>query len=272
METRREDKEAGTPWQAGTRMLGINLGVVAAWIGPTLVTIWFVAWALSFSPGHEVSLPLNARPLDVVHQVLAWGGWSTARPDSVATWIADRPLVGPLAIVGVSFGVSLRHDVLVSIGLLAAIQSLGAPDAIFGITLSTLAIALCSAFAVKGDGPASALVHRLIFALEMWFSRVLIEVCAMPVLILIGISYRLFERYSIGNSPHTSADQLAEDISQQLPDPNVSLGEVPADSAARALAVVLAATRDDSRADTITLNSWRLRRRQPTGAVNLHRR
>lgn len=270
MESRHEGKDAETPWQAGTRMLGINLSVVAAWIGPILVTLWFIAWLLSFSTEPDSPLPTNARPLDVVHHVFAWGGWSTTHPDSIATWIAERPSLGTLAVACVVFGVSLRHDVLVAIGLLVAIQSLGVTSAVIGIILSTLVIALCSAVALDGQEESNSFVNRLIFALDMWTRRVLIEVCAMPLLILVGISFRLFERYTIGDPPNTSADQLAQNISRQLPDPHVSLAEVSADSAARAMAVVLAATLDGARSDDITRNSWKLRRRQPTGAVDLH--
>src|SRR5699024_7090031 len=141
----------GTPWQAGTRILGLNLTAIAVWVGPVLMTIWFLGWTLSLSPNQATPLPMSARPLDIVHETLSWAGWATTRPDSLALWLAGRPVIGPLAVAAVTIGVSLRHDLLVSLGTLLAVQSLGVQDAVSGIIISTLAIAVASAMIMRGN-------------------------------------------------------------------------------------------------------------------------
>lgn len=258
---------------AGTTLLGINVTEVARWIGPAVLTIWAVAHALSYGET-EAAIPMGVSPLQLIRLLLDWASFSTASVDSLATWIATREIgVGLLGVLGACVGISRRHNIGVVLPLLVAVEAIGAVSTYLSLIALTATLAVFAALFTEVRLSHSGrlnLLDRAGEAATHWFEAVVVSVVLLPVFVVLGVARALMDRYVSGHDdPYTSADQLNDELARQIPDPSMKLSDLKASQALRALAIVHAATRDEDRASEIVRYAHQLRRKDPTGAIDL---
>lgn len=258
---------------AGTTLLGINVTEVARWIGPAALTMWAFAHAISYGET-EAAIPMGVSPLQLVRLLLDWASFSTASVDSLATWIATRETgVGLLGVLGACAGISRRHNIGVVLPLLVAVEAIGAVSTYLSLIALTVTLAVFAALFTEVKLFHSGrlnLLDRVREAATHWFEAVVVSVVLLPVFVVLGIARALMDRYVNGHDDlYTSADQLNDELARQIPDPSMKLSDLKASQALRALAIVQAATRDEDRASEIVRYAHQLRRKDPTGAIDL---
>lgn len=274
MSSRKDDDgRVGSALDAGTRLLGINVTQVARWVGPVVLTFWAGAWVVSHGDA-GLNLPKGVSPLELARILLDWCGVSGRGVEDLQQWIAARGgALGPISVLAAAMGVSARHNIAVVVPLLLAVEAIGAIPAYLSLMLLTALIAAAAAIFTEVELAHSGrltVLDKLQEAASGWFAAVVVSVVLLPGLVALMLCRVLMDRYVRGDDAlYTSADQLNDELARQVSDPSIKIGDLPAGEALRALAVVMASTRDEERSTEILRFGRALRRKEPTGATSL---
>lgn len=274
MTQRGHDERASVnTFQAAQHVLGLNIVDIARWLWIGLASSWL--WTAQRADGHW--LPEES-PLEWLHRVAGWAGWTPSWPIAVESWLGARPdAFWPLIGVGaVAISWSIRSGwPYTSVALLALLAAVSVAGAAQTLTAFLIVTALFCLLGVVGDLVQARLTrhasHPTVALPQISFERwargpagLLASIALAPVIALVMAiaAYRL--------EPFDALDDA--DLGDALDDlSDVALSQASTGEALAVLArAILLAQEAEQRPRALRM--LRYRQKLPSGARVLVRR